>query len=107
MSREEKSALAEFCALVRTNFGQRVRAVTLFGSRARGESHEDSDVDVLVVVDYLSSAEARELCRSAGDILTRYDVLVSPLALPTTRYQELRARERLIIREIDRDGVPL
>ncbi|MBK8096833.1 MAG: nucleotidyltransferase domain-containing protein [Planctomycetes bacterium] len=31
----------------------------LFGSRARGQGHKDSDLDVLVVIDDLTSAERR------------------------------------------------
>jgi predicted nucleotidyltransferase len=42
----------------------------LFGSRARGEATEDSDVDVLVVIDELTAADAREVDGIVGDILT-------------------------------------
>lgn len=103
----EKAALDEFCAWVRERFQIRVRALVLFGSRARGDGSEESDVDVLVAIDDLTSAEAREIRYFAGDILTRHDVLVSPLALTWARFNELRNRERRIAQEIDRDGVPL
>jgi predicted nucleotidyltransferase len=38
--------------------------VVLFGSFARGEAREDSDVDVLVLVKELSQAEARVVAYS-------------------------------------------
>jgi predicted nucleotidyltransferase len=100
-------ALAVFAARARARFGARLRELSLFGSRARGEAREDSDADVLVVVDQLSGAEARELGHLAGDILTEFGLLVSPLALSTEQMQTLRARERLIAADIARDGVPL
>jgi predicted nucleotidyltransferase len=103
----ESVAVREFASWLRERFGSRVRQVALFGSRARGEGGEDSDVDVLVVVDELAGPEAREIGHAAGDTLTRYDVLVSPFAVSTARLDELRARERLIAQEIDRDAVPL
>ncbi len=94
-------------AWVRERFGGRVRDVRLFGSYARGEAHEDSDVDVLVVVDGLTNAEAREIGYHTGDLLTEYDVIVSALALSREHYDELVSRERAIVQEIQRDGVPL
>lgn len=101
------AALQDFAARVRARFGARLRELTLFGSRARGEAREDSDVDVLVVVDDLTGAEARELGYLSGDILTAHDVVLSPLALSTARMATLRERERLIAAEVARDGIPL
>ena len=50
---EEKQALAAFRAWLNEHFGPRVRRVRLFGSLARGERHEESDVDVAVEIDGL------------------------------------------------------
>ena len=103
----ESAALAELAAWVRARFGARVHAISLFGSRARGEGNEESDLDVLVAVDDLTGAEAREIGHQSGDAMTEHDVRLVPLALSTARLVELRARERLIAREIDRDQVAL
>jgi predicted nucleotidyltransferase len=103
----EEAALRAFGAWLRARFGARLRELALFGSRARGEGHAESDLDVLVVVDDLTSAEAREVARFRGDLLTEHGVLVSPFTVSAERMAELRARERRIAREIDRDGVPL
>jgi hypothetical protein len=102
----ETAALDELRTWLDAKFGSRLTARALFGSRARGEGDEDSDLDVLVAVAGLTWAEAREIGHLAGDLLTRHDVLVSPFALSAERLAELRARERRIIAEIDRDGVP-
>jgi predicted nucleotidyltransferase len=103
----EHAALQEFCGAVRVQFGPRLRELALFGSRARGEGNEESDVDVLVVIDDMTHAEGRSVAHLAGDVLTHHDVLVSPFAVSTARMTELRDRERLIAREIARDAVPL
>ena len=101
------AALGTFAARVRARCSDRVRELVLFGSQARGSANEDSDVDVLVVVDELSGAEGRELGHMAGDIFTEFDVVLSPFAVSSARMAELRARERLIAAEIARDGVAL
>ncbi|MGQ0507189.1 MAG: nucleotidyltransferase family protein [Myxococcaceae bacterium] len=100
-------ALTELKEWVHQRFEARIRALTLFGSRARGEATEDSDVDVLVMVDNLTAAEAREVAHFCGDLLTRHDVLVSPFAVSTEYFSQLRQRERRIALEIEKDGVPV
>ncbi len=103
----ERDALREFCDAVRALFGPRIRELALFGSRARGEGNDESDLDVLVVIDGLTSAEGRSVAYLAGDVLTHHDALLSPFAVSTVHMTHLRDRERLIAREIARDALPL
>ncbi len=107
LTRSETAALDAFCRWVRARFAGRVRQLALFGSRARGEGTSESDLDVVVVVEGLTGAEAREIGQTAGDALTHNEVLLSPFAVSAARMAELRDRERLIASEIARDAVPL
>ncbi len=103
----EARAVEALRAWLHERFGGRLRELALFGSKARGEAHEDSDVDVLVVVDGLTSSEVREIGQLGGDLLTQHDVLIAPFAVSAERMAQLRARDRRIAHEIDRDAVPL
>lgn len=103
----ERTALDQLVGWVRGRFGARVRELTLFGSRARGQGDEDSDVDVLVAIDDVTSSEARDIAHFCGDMLTAHDVILAPFVLASARLEELRRRERLIAREIQRDGIAL
>ena len=66
-----KSWLAAFEKQMRACFGNRVRFLGLQGSRARGEAHEGSDIDVVVVLDEVSLCDLRSTvpcwtsCRTA------------------------------------------
>ena len=101
------AAVAEFSARVRACFGPRLAHLVLFGSHARGEAREDSDVDLLIVIDDLTGVDAHEIDVIVGDILTSTDVLLSPLLLSAARLAELRSRERRLVAEIDREGIPV
>lgn len=103
----EKEVLDQFCSRTREAFGSRVRELVLFGSRARGEGHEDSDVDVCVVIDDLDWREKRDVFAITGDLLAKHDVLISAFVVSTAHMNHLRARERLIAREIESEGVRL
>jgi hypothetical protein len=106
---EVVGALERFGASLRSRFGRRLQEVTLFGSRARGDAREDSDVDVLVVIDELSERERGEvfdLAWSAGIQGDEY-VVLAPIPYSTAQAGELRRREKRLMREIAHHGVPL
>jgi predicted nucleotidyltransferase len=102
-----RTAVDEHVAWLRVRFGERLREVKLFGSRARGEAHEHSDVDLLVMVDELTSVERREVGDHAAEALLRFDVLLAPLALSSEHFAQLRERGRTLAREVDGDGISL
>lgn len=88
-------------------FGARLRRVVLFGSYARGDANEDSDVDVLVVVDGMTDLEIGTAAGEAGPVILRFGVPLSPLPMSTERLESLRQGERLLARVLDEEGVPL
>lgn len=99
-------SLARFRALLEARFGVRLREVVLFGSCARGDAHEESDVDVLVVIDDLTVEERRVVVELSYDIDSSGPWLgLSPLAYSTSQAAELRARERRLFLDIDREGI--
>ena len=103
------SSLAELHRALVSRFGPRLREVVLFGSQARGSATDDSDVDVLVVVDDLTEGERREIFDLAYDIDSRSPewVGLAPLPYSTAQAGELRSRERLLFADIAREGVPV
>jgi uncharacterized protein len=103
----ERAALRDFVDWLRSCFGARIHVLLLFGSRARGEGNEDSDLDVLAVIDDLTSAERRQVHEQTGDALTVHDVILGGFYTSTAHWQDMRDRRLRIVDEIDRDGVPL
>jgi hypothetical protein len=85
-------------------FGPRLQKLVLFGSYARNQFNEDSDVDVLLLLDTLSPGDRDRSVEEAVRCSTS-DILLSPLILTTAQLDSLRARERLIALDIDREGI--
>ena len=85
-------------------YGDRLKGVYLYGSRARGDARPDSDVDVAVVLDDY---------RSVTEEIDRTSVLVGDLSLAAStvlsaipvREADWRAREKLFIRSAREDAV--
>lgn len=112
LNAEERALLERFAAILRTRLGADLHAVWLFGSRARGEpsEHEDSDVDVLVLVDD-ASWDGKKRVHAAFDQAARELDLegLSPwfsVHINTPEWLEgRRAIESFFIAEVDRDRV--
>jgi hypothetical protein len=67
----------------------------------------ESDVDVLMVIEGMTEAELVEIVHEGAVIGTRHNVVLVPLAIEHARYEKLRRQDRLLVREIERDGIPL
>ena len=102
-----REPIVAYRANLRAVFGDRLRDVRLFGSFARGEADEDSDVDVLVLVDGLSESERGIAIGAVADVIVQTGLPLSPLALSTERFEALRASGRALARDIDEQGIPL
>jgi predicted nucleotidyltransferase len=103
-------ALERFRRDLRERFGARLELVRLFGSHARGDAWEESDVDVLVLIDGVTQEERDEviaLAWRAGDIAPDSWLVLSPLVRTPGQFEELRRAERRIARDIDREGITL
>jgi uncharacterized protein len=101
------TAIGRFHAELVGAFGTRLRELVLFGSQARGDATEESDVDLLVVIDHLTDPERRKVIDISCTVGAEGDeyVVLSPLVYATEHATDMRGRERRIMHEIERDGV--
>lgn len=103
----ERSALDEFARAVREQLGPELLDLRLFGSRARGEGHAESDLDVAVLVLDGVHSKRHAVYDAAYDASLRHGVSIAPTVIERGTLQQLRDRELLFARELDRDGVAL
>jgi predicted nucleotidyltransferase len=86
-------------------YGDRIERVVLFGSRARGDTNEDSDYDVAVFLNNLTD-RWRELDRLAdlrSDFLEDADIFIDVKPYPSGAYRD----RTTLMREIRREGIDL
>jgi len=102
-----RPALEAYAARLRAIFGPRLREIRLFGSYARGEAHEDSDVDILVLIDGLTDREIGEVAGEVATIIIETGLPLAPLPMATEHLQRLREGERLLAQDLDREGIAL
>lgn len=83
----EKKAVLEASAMLRKSFP--VKEVVLFGSKARGDDDEESDIDLLVLTSQPVSWNERKAINNAlYEIQMKYDIIISTLITTVTEWNE-------------------
>jgi predicted nucleotidyltransferase len=79
MSGRIKGLLSELSARLRATYGNRLAGLYIYGAYARTEEDEESDLDVLVVLDRVDryGAEIERTSHAVADISLKYNVSVS------------------------------
>ncbi|MBI2333634.1 MAG: nucleotidyltransferase domain-containing protein [Chloroflexi bacterium] len=85
-------------------YGEQLDAVYLYGSYARGENQEGSDLDVLVVLNDFQrrAAELKRVSKLIGELSLDYEITVSPLFM---RENEWKTDRYPLIRNVKKEGV--
>lgn len=99
-----RPVLRDLETALRSRFGARLRDLQLFGSYARGEASEDSDVDVLVLIDGLAQGEIALVSDSAMTVALTHGTALAPLPISTESFEQMSATGRGLAAEIGRDG---
>ena len=86
-----------------------IQRIVMYGSYARGEAREDSDVDVLVVVYKTSPSVVEEARAVRYEVMEQYQYhpLLSLLVLSNKDWRELSKRSAGLKHNIEREGVTL
>ena len=105
--------LNDFTVRVKKQFGSELKEVILYGSYARGDYDEESDVDIAIMLDITHEAASSSYYRKpVVDILYEIDqeygyaVLLSPVILSFSFFNDWKGAMPFY-QNIERDGVIL
>lgn len=86
-------------------YGKRLRGLYLYGSYARGDQHQGSDLDVMILLeDYEDYGdELRRISGLAGDISLEHDITISCIFVKETQWQN---SDKPLLDRIRKEGVP-
>jgi predicted nucleotidyltransferase len=81
-------AVDQFVAELKSLYGSRFSKAVLYGSRARGEAREDSDIDVVVVLDPLGDfwEELNRISPIASRISLEHGVVLSEFPVDSAAF---------------------
>jgi uncharacterized protein len=106
LTASEKNALEEIKRRVSDLFP--IRSYIIFGSKARGDAEQDSDVDLLLITGReLTHRERHQISDILTGINLAYDTLFSFIAVDDARWNSNLYRFYPIHENIGREGIPV
>jgi predicted nucleotidyltransferase len=106
LTSREKKAVREFLAAVRLTYGEKIHYSAVFGSRVRGDSLEDSDIDILLIVadDHWEFQQA--ISKISSGIALKYDVTLDVRIISKSRWQYYAEIQAGLYLNISKESVP-
>jgi len=103
----DRCAVEAFSERVWQTYPKRVSQMILFGSKARGDSHAYSDIDVLLIVDREDWRFRHAISSIAADVSLADDVLIGPRVIGQERWARMRHRRITLYENVQADGIEL
>ncbi len=101
----KRDALEAFVKTLKEKYGKKVEKIILFGSVARGDDREDSDIDILIITKEDSFEMQRLVSDIVVDILLKTRVYISAKVLSSSEFGLLRRTNSSFYRNISREGI--
>ncbi|MFQ5974719.1 MAG: nucleotidyltransferase domain-containing protein [Candidatus Hydrothermarchaeales archaeon] len=103
----QKKVTEEFVKNVKEKYGDKIEEIILFGSHAREDYNEESDIDLLVITREDRFKVQKDLSGIAVDILLDKGVYISPKAISTEEYEFMKKINTGFYQNITREGVAI
>jgi len=105
LAENEKSALIKLKFFLSELLHDGSADIIIYGSKARGDYDEDSDVDLAIITDTITKSVKDSIVKAVTEIETEYVTVISPLLLTRVQFEELKEKERRIALDIESDGI--
>ena len=101
-----RKSLAEFKKEIEELYGERLKDVVLYGSWARGKATEESDIDLLIVLEgeIIPGLEIDRMIDIITDINLSYNVLISVYPVSEEDYATTNSP---ILLNVRKEGIPV
>ena len=107
LTREERTWLAAYQKALEAQFADLIKDLIIFGSKARGSSNEDSDLDVLVVIQEGNWKTKKSVAEPGYMLAIGTEVVPSLIVLTAEEWIYHQDYEAPFWQTVTRDGIPI
>lgn len=103
----EHDAINHFKNQLAGHFERRVHLIQLFGSKARGDHTENSDIDILVIIDSLAEQDRDFVYELIMEIVGTYEIYISVTLCSKEEFDHYMEIPTIFIQNVMREGIRL
>ncbi len=107
LTKAEQQALNRFRDALHSLLRENLVSLRLFGSRVRGEQTEESDLDILVLVQNKDRALCRRIVEESLEVDLAYGTNLAPTILSAEEYRQNLEYGTPFYRNVEREGLAL
>ena len=103
MRTNKKLILTELDSLLRQRLSGNLKEIVLFGSRINGNSHADSDFDILIVLkDKVDWKEEREISDLCYEVDLKYNIVTDTHIISEAEFSTLRGKQPVFVNALEK-----
>lgn len=104
--KEIEPILNDLKLILNQNYGERLKGIILFGSYARGDAIDGSDIDVLILLDNVKDPieEGDKISEPIWKLDLKHDTVVFALPMDVNEY---KSRRSPLILNVKKEGISL
>jgi predicted nucleotidyltransferase len=105
LSPDDQAWLDSYRSAIAARFGPLVSSIIVFGSKARGDSTADSDLDLLLVIEEGDWRLKSKLADAAYELAIGTDVVPSVKIYTRAEWEQLQENESIFRETVTREGL--
>ncbi|MBI5788030.1 MAG: nucleotidyltransferase domain-containing protein [Candidatus Schekmanbacteria bacterium] len=107
LTENERRGVEYFAEKVKELLGEKLLELKLFGSKVRGDFDEESDIDILVVIDSEDWRFKEKISYITADANIDFDCNLSPVIYYKKDHEKNKYFNTLFIQELENQGIPI
>ena len=107
LNKREREVVRAFVRELREKLGDELVSVRLFGSKARGDFHPDSDIDIFVLVREKTPKVRSRLAEIAASYDVEYGLPLTPVLYDLFEHRKNTELGSFFFESVEREGVAL
>ena len=107
LNKREVVAINSFVKELKEKLGDEIVSIRLFGSKARGDFHEESDIDIFILLKEKKKPVIEELDEIAANYVLHYDLPLSPVVYDIFEYKQNKELGSFFFENVEGEGILL
>ena len=103
--KKEKNALIELKKEISKKY--KLLWMKLIGSKARGDSDEESDIDIVIVLENVDWDIERDIYEKCFYLGLKYDIVISPIIYPEKDINDTLTQITPFYKTVEAEGIPI